>query len=137
MTFCYQLEASNTPFTLHFRTVPGQRTVLAWIGCEQCKHMYPFTLLLRNYTSTAVTVNFKQVCHTHTPSYYNLTWLWQADICCSPLQSLVGKSAYDATRVLFHTGDASFSDQYAIAVVHIVEFVYLTIFVHKCINDVT
>ena len=28
----------NTPFTLHFRTMAGQRTVLAGIGCEQSEH---------------------------------------------------------------------------------------------------
>ena len=34
---------NNTMFTLHFKTVLGQRTVLAQIGCEQCEHQ--FTLL--------------------------------------------------------------------------------------------
>ena len=49
-----------TQFTLHFKTMPGQRNVLATIGCEH------FTLLLHNHTSTTVTVNFKQVYHIHT-----------------------------------------------------------------------
>ena len=43
----YSLQQLYTRFTLHFRTLPGQRTVLAQIGCEQCEHT--LTLLLRNH----------------------------------------------------------------------------------------
>ena len=98
------------------------------IGCEQCEHS--FTLLLHNHTSTTLWL-ISIRCATHMPSYYNLAWRWWADSCCSPSQMTVGNSTYNAARVLFHTGDASSPDQHAIAVVHVVEFVYLT---HSSVN---
>ena len=90
---------------------------------------------ISHYSCITIPVLLSQLissrCTTYTPSYYNFAWLWWADSCCSPSQRLVVKSTYDATR-----GDISSSDQHTIAVVHIVEFVYLTALVHKCIIHV-
>ena len=102
---------------------------------DQYKH--PLTLLLYNLTSTTVMVNFELVCHTCTPSYYNLAWLWRADSCCFSLQKLVSRSAYTVARVLFNGKDVSSSDQHAIAAVQVVGFVLLTVLIRKYTKDVT
>ena len=114
------------------RTVLGQRIVLAWISTSTHWH---YSCI--NLTTTTIMENFELVCHTCTPSYYNLAWLWWADSCCFSLQKLVSKSAYTAARVLFNGEDVSSSDQHTIAAVQVVGFVLLTILICKCTNDVT
>ena len=56
--------------------------------------------------------------------------------CRSSSHRLVGRNTYiAAARVLFNAGNVFSSDQHTIAVVHVVEFIYLTALVCKCIND--
>lgn len=91
-----------TAFTLRFRTVLGQRTVLARIGCEQCE--YRFILLLRNHISIVPAWLFREGV-PHALPVITIHALWLAGSSSSPSQMLVGGSAYDAARVFFDTGD--------------------------------
>ena len=81
----------STKFTLHLRTVLGQR--LCWCGLV-VNSMSTYL----HYSCVAIPVLLSQLISsrrtTHTPSYYNLAWLWQADSCCSPLQRFVVEFVY-------------------------------------------